>query len=298
MSGITLEGLMHADTAGLWAAAADWDRLVEQIDDTVEDLVRGTRDLPHHWLGDGSRAALDRNHELQLEIGNAHLYCGQIAAAIRRFAEDLDQCRRMLRAVVAEAEGDGMRIDLAGGLITAGLESAGAVDAYVAQIDQILARADDADLRAREAIERNVLREEDRPEGELPELYTDFLVLETAPSFKAATWHEMHPLNRDRLIEEHPELVGPAVGLPSDARDRANRLLLRRAKADLLARRDRLDAVRDGAAGRATMNVDAGLAAIAAVERRPGRLLSYPPAVLAEGDPAWDDYVPPVERRK
>jgi hypothetical protein len=119
----------------------------------------------------------------------------------------------------------------------------------------------------------------------------------------AQAWHEIHPLNREQLIEQHPELVGPAVGLPSDARDRANRLLLARNRAALLARQQRLEEQHDGAASRATMDTERGLADIAAIERRlaaePGsRLMSYPPAVLAEGDPKWDNYVPPVKLRK
>ena len=68
-----------------------------------------------------------------------------------------------------------------------------------------------------------------------------------------------------------------------------------RTKADLLARRDRLDEVQDGAGSRAVMDVERGLAEIADVERRlaagPGaRLLGHHPPVIGAADPRWDNY--------
>ncbi|HEX5200227.1 WXG100 family type VII secretion target [Paractinoplanes rhizophilus] len=304
MAGISLPGLLGADPGRLRAAAARWDRLVEDIDDTVEDLVQGTRELPDFWVGDGAQAAQERNRRLQLQIGNAHRYCGKIAETLRRFAYDVEHYQQMLHSVVAEARADGMAVDLASGRITAPLTGTRAsVDSYLAQIEEILAKTNDADRLARETLDRNRIREEERPAGELPEVTPDFLLVDIGPALRAQAWHEIHPLNREQLIEQHPELVGPAVGLPSDARDRANRLLLARNRAALLARQQRLEEQHDGAASRATMDTERGLADIAAIERRlaaePGsRLMSYPPAVLAEGDPKWDNYVPPVKLRK
>ncbi|WP_433366564.1 hypothetical protein ACQPZX_37965 [Actinoplanes sp. CA-142083] len=304
MAGISLQGLLDADTGRLRAVAAGWDRLVEDIDDTVEDLVQGTRDLPHFWAGDAAQAAQQRNQQLQLQIGNAHRYCGKIAETLRRFAHDVEHYQQMLHGVVAEARADGMEVDLAAGRITAPVTGTQAsVDAYVSQIEEILARTNDADRLAREMLDRYQLREEERPEGELPEVTTDFLLVDIGARPRAQAWHDIHPLNREQLIEEHPELVGPAIGLPSDARDRANRLLLGRNKAALLARQQRLDEQHDGAASRATMDTEAGLADIAAIEKRladepKSRLMNYPPAVLADSDPEWDNYVPPVKLKK
>jgi hypothetical protein len=121
-------------------------------------------------------------------------------------------------------------------------------------------------------------------------------------AYIAGVWHGLHQLNRDKLINEHPELVGAAEGVPSADRDRANRLLLGRAKQQILDRQAGLDALHDGADSRATLNADAQLADIRAVEQRlagsPGSyLLGYPPALVGKGDPKWDDYVPPVNRK-
>lgn len=303
MISISLRGLLDADTAALRAAAARWETLAAEVDATVEDLIGAARGLPDHWAGDGAQAAQERGRQLQLEIGNAHRYCATIAATVRGFADDVEHYRQMLYAVVAEARGRGMTIDLATGRITAPLTPpAGApparasVDSYVAQIEEILAKANAADRQARQVIEANRVGEQERPDGELPEVSTDFLILETAPSYKAEVWYGLHELNRDKLIQDHPELVGPAVGLPSEARDRANRLLLARAKAGLLARRARLDEMLDGAGSRAVVDVDRGLAEVVAAESKDGYLLGYPPAVFGKGDPEWDDYVPPVGR--
>ena len=301
MISISLEGLLGANTAALRAAAAHWEKLATDVDGTVEDLVGGTRDLPHHWVGDGASAAEERNRRLQLEVGNAQQYCVEIAAAVRGFADDVEHYRQMLYGVVAEARGRGMTIDLATGRITAPLtQPAGVrlaqagVDSYLAQIEEILAKANDADRRARQVIEANQVGDQERPDQALPGVSTDFLTLATEPGYKARAWHDMHQLNRDRLVEEHPELVGPALGLPSADRDRANRLLLARAKAGLLARRARLDEMLDGAGSRAVVDVDRGLASIEEAERTDGYLLGYPPAVFGKGDPKWDDYVPPA----
>jgi uncharacterized protein YukE len=295
---ISLPGLLDADTAALRAVAQRWERLVAEIDETVEDLARGTRDLPHHWSGDAAEAAQRTNLRLQVQIGNAHRYCDAIAVAIRGFADELDECRRMLHGVVAEAAGRGVSIDLASGRVTSTLSGPAGVDAYQREIEEIVAQADDADRRATQVLERNGLGDWDLPDDRLPEVYPD-VVLATAnysPEYRAQWWHAQHQLNRDRIIAEYPEVIGAGEGLPSAVRDQANRLLLRRHKDDLLARRDRLDTRQDGAGSRAVLDVDARLAEIDGVEHRlaaPGaRLLGLDPPLVTHGDPRWDDYVP------
>jgi uncharacterized protein YukE len=300
---ITLQGLLHADTGKLRDVAAQWDRLVEDIDDTVEDLVRGTRELPDLWIGEGSQAAQERNKQLQLQIGNAHRYCGKIAEIVRRFAYDLEHYQQMLQSVVAEARGNGMTVDLTSGTITAPLTTAAdagaaqaSVDSYVSQIEEIVAKANDLDRKAKEAVEAQQIRDDERPEGELPEVVTDFLTFGMGAAYIANVWHGLHPLNRDQLITEHPELVGAAEGVPSADRDRANRLLLARDKQQALAHAE------SDAVSRATLNASDRLAGLRAVEKQladsPGSyLLSYPPAVVGQGDPKWDNFVPPVNKK-
>ncbi|MCT2582905.1 alpha/beta hydrolase family protein [Actinophytocola gossypii] len=60
------------------------------------------------------------------------------------------------------------------------------------------------------------------------------------PEENAAYWRSLTPEQRDRLARERPELVGSRDGFPTTHRDIANRILLDREKAALLAERDRL----------------------------------------------------------
>jgi uncharacterized protein YukE len=290
--GITLQGLLRADTGTLRAVADHWDRLVADIDATVEDLVVGTRDLPNHWTGAAATAAQEESTRLQAQVGNAHRYCAAIGAAVRGFADDLEQHRRLLHGIVAEAEGRGVRIDLGTGRITAPLDAGlvdgpevaqVGVDAYVRQITEILARVNEADRRARLVIDDNVFGDYQLPGDDLPP-YDEVVVLASAsydPGSRARWWSAQHQLNRDRAIEEHPEIIGAGEGIPVADRDRANRLMLRRAKADLQARQARFDEMRGGAASRATTDVDARLADIADLEERLSRpgthLVGYQP---------------------
>jgi uncharacterized protein YukE len=314
---ITLEALVHADTGRIRDAAAGWEKIADELDATVEQMARGTGDLPNHWEGDAAEAAEQRNRTFQIEIGNVPHGFHVVAQQLRDLAEKFEHCRQMVYAVVDDARADSMRVDLRTGQIsTTGpvtTDSVAAVqgimDGLAGRLTQILAQVNDADGEMSDMIDgtgydRTPLNDELAETGSNDFLLQDYQFLQDddySPNFKAQAWNDMHQLNRDRLITEHPELIGPTVGLPTVDRDRANRLLLARARTDALARQERLDAMQDGAAGRATMNTESELADIAAVQRKlattPGaRLLGYPPAVIGAADPQWDDWRPPARR--
>ena len=243
---ITLSGLLAADTPALRAVAAHWSRLVEDVDAAVLDLGAATQDLPHHWSGPDAQAAADRAGTLRTQIGNAHLKCAVIATAMRTFADDLEQCKRMLDNVVGEARGRGLTIDLRSGTVTAPLGApAGAgeqqlsVDAYAAQISEIIQRADAADAKARAVLADNSIAEwADLPtklhyRERMDDL--DRMVFPTLTSdSQAQVWQYAHPVEKERVIAEQPEVYGSAPGVPPADRDRANRLLLAREKSALL----------------------------------------------------------------
>jgi uncharacterized protein YukE len=314
---ITLEALLHADTGRIRAAADGWEKVADELDATVEQMARGTGDLPNHWAGDAADAAQQITRLLQIEIGNIPHGCHVVSQQLRGLAERFEHCRRLVSAVVDDAKADSMRVDLRTGQIsTTGpvtTDSVAAVQGIMAELaqrlTQIVAQADDADRQAADLIDamspdRNPLNPELAETGANDFLLQDYQFLRNddySPDFKAQAWNDMNQLNRDRLITEHPELIGPTVGLPTADRDRANRLLLARARTAALARQEGLDAAQDGAASRATMNVDRQLADIAAVQRQlattPGaRLLGFPPAVIGNADPRWDDWRPPAQR--
>ena len=282
---ITLQGLRYADVEGLRAVAARWQRLAITVDTVVEDLGRATRDLPDHWFaGPAAQAAQERGATLRAQAGTAYGHCAAIGAAIRDFADELDQHQRMLDAVVREAEAGGLHIDLGSGRITVSIDRAAVdprIDTYAHQISQIVAAAAEADRRAVQVLEAHQVREEVALSTSVPH-YDDMAVLALAtatPSARAQWWLAQHPLNQERAIAEHPDIIGPAQGLPIRDRDTANRLRLSRAKEALLAARDRHDALRGGAGSRASAEVDDRLAAVAELEGRlRGReLLDYQP---------------------
>ena len=243
---VTVAGLFEADTAVLRAVAARWSRIVEDVDTAVADLGTGTRDLPHFWTGPDARAAVDRAGRLRTRIGNAHLKCATIAAAMRTFADDLEHCKRMLHNVVDEARGRGLTVDLRAETITAPAGTlAGtdaqqrAVDTHAVQVSEIVARAGAADAKTRAVLSATSVAEWADLPSELH--YTEQMDAIDQAAFPTLTsdtqariWEFAHPLEKERVIAEQPEVYGAAPGLPAADRDRANRLLLAREKSALL----------------------------------------------------------------
>jgi hypothetical protein len=96
-------------------------------------------------------------------LAAGHGHCVAIAAAIREFAGDVEDNRRQLHGLVAEARRGGLWIDLVSGLITAPIGVA--VDAYAQQIAEIVARVNDADRRTADVLDRHKYREDRVPEA-------------------------------------------------------------------------------------------------------------------------------------
>lgn len=66
------------------------------------------------------------------------------------------------------------------------------------------------------------------------------------PADNAAWWATLSPAQRKALTGDHPELIGPRDGLPAEARDGANRILLDATRAQLAGQRDDLQHRLDG----------------------------------------------------
>lgn len=62
-----------------------------------------------------------------------------------------------------------------------------------------------------------------------------------SPADTAAWWRTLSPAQQDRVLEEHPEWLGGADGIPFAVRDRANRALLPRVRDGLRAEIERLE---------------------------------------------------------
>ena len=79
-----------------------------------------------------------------------------------------------------------------------------------------------------------------------------------SPADNAAWWATLSPNQRKVLTNDHPELIGPRDGLPSEARDAANKTQLDRTRADLASQRDgiqhQIDGLRHTAGGDIVLN--------------------------------------------
>lgn len=318
---ISPRALMQADTAALRGVAGQWLDAVEAVDDAAADLGTATQDLPYHWSGDDSLAAQERVTRLRTRIGNAHRRLVSIADAVRGFADEIDDCRRLLRLVVDEAQSERIAVDLDSGTVTAPLRplddsgpAQASVDSYVAQITEIIERAMNADTRARELLSATQFRDEESLSDQLgyrdrfDEVDRDAF-RNYSPSGMAHVFHYGHPLETERLIEEEPEVYGAADGVPSEQRDRANRILLDRERAALVDQQALLSAATDTPADpmsgpeqhRDLDVVDERLAAIDRLQARlddPDQpklyLVDYRPGQetttrLTPADPTWDD---------
>ncbi|MEV4348718.1 hypothetical protein AB0J83_30030 [Actinoplanes sp. NPDC049596] len=265
---ISLPALLRADLAAVRSVAEQWMRLGLRLDRAVEDLTLRTSDLEDHWFGGtAAQAARDKGVRLRVRLGNAHDNCVATGVAVREFADDLDQCRRLLDQLVTEARARGLRIDLDSGEITVPLALAGSVtqatvDGYAEQIGQVLARADEADRRAAAILARNSYREDFGPGDQLPDYpRIDGPALAAwSPKSRAEWWLGLHPMIQDRIITEQPDIVAAATGLPAHDRDTAHRLLEARARQSLLASRAQDEALRGEAASRASTEREKRLA--------------------------------------
>ncbi|SNY65621.1 hypothetical protein [Paractinoplanes atraurantiacus] len=272
---ISLQALLRADLAAVRGVAEQWMRLGLRIDRAVEDLTLRTSDLEDHWFsGEAAQAARDKGVHLRVRLGNAHDNCVATGVAAREFADDLDQCRRLLDQLVAEARGHGLQIDLASGEITVPLALAGSVtqttvtqatiDAYAQQISQVLTRADEADQRAAAILGRNSYREDFGPDDKLPD-YPKIdgpSLAAWTPRNRAEWWLGLHPMIQDRLITEQPDIIATATGLPTRDRETAARLLRTRAEQSLLASRAQDESLRGDTGSRARTEREQQLSAL------------------------------------
>ncbi|MFI5931825.1 alpha/beta hydrolase [Actinoplanes sp. NPDC051494] len=256
MSGITLKLLMDTDVSGVEQAAQAWLGLAEQIDDTAEGLIRGTRPLEDAWPdGTAGAAAVDRAAKLRAEVSNAEPPCRRIGKQLQQFADGIQDLQELYLVVQGSAAQQGITIDLATGTVTASpgtVASAGRPDMvtslvndYVTQLQDILGRAAELDASTANLISVN-----------LPDTSTGFGTGSMSPVSEqtlrdqagrtpaevAAWWSALTPQQQEDAIQDYPELVGWLNGVPATDRDTANRLRLDNDQEALTVRKNAVDA--------------------------------------------------------
>lgn len=209
---IDAETLREADFDALAAVGEQWAafaaHLTEQVEALEETLGGGLHE--DNWDGESAEAARERIRAavagLEQRIGPA----GRAAAAIADAVEDFHACRDELEALLSE------NVDL---------DDPSPEDA--ARLAAVLGRAAAVD---EELAARIGLVAETEPVGAERLAAADpalalAALLDSGASPKAVNdlWESLSGAEQAALIEGRPDLVGPADGVPADARDEANR---------------------------------------------------------------------------
>jgi hypothetical protein len=234
---------LWAADPGDWAAAGTaWQGLVAGlVDPRRAALGAAAGTLRAAWAGPAAVAAGERVDQLRAELTALAPAAIEADQVLAEFAARLRLARARLQEAIALADAGGVRLDRRGRASADPGAARPGVAAPVAQVAAAVAAALDAAAAAdREAA------------GRLDELATAAgagwvappppgrPAPGAAPATVRAWWSGLTAAQRRWLVAREPELVGRLDGVPVAARDQANRLLIDRRRAALLAERRRL----------------------------------------------------------
>jgi hypothetical protein len=253
VAAMTLQVLSEVSAERVAASAQAWLSMAQDLDDTTEDLIRGSRDLEDVWPSGTS--AQRKVAGLRTEASNAYQPCRRVAEALRQHADTVRGLQQMLREITAEATGQGLAVDIAAGTVTAppgrytdtasAQAAAQQINAYVRQLEALLDQAVQLDERTASVVGAG-----------LPDAQTGFGSL-GAPVLSEATvraqqgrppqevhawWESLTPEQQEQVLADYPALAGGLDGVPATDRDTANRTVLDR---DVIALTDRRHALDD-----------------------------------------------------
>ncbi|WP_051325498.1 alpha/beta hydrolase [Glycomyces tenuis] len=219
---IGFSALQEADFDVLAAVGERWTAFAAHLSEQVEALegVLDRQLSEDHWAGDAPDAARERIKAAVAELEQRIDPAGKAAAAIADAVEAFRECQADLGELAAEAEAAG---------VVLGAEGDGdSSPEFAERLAAILDRATEVDeeLGARiglvadtAAPGRTPLSAAEDPAAEL----TEMLASGASPKEVNGWWDSLSGTAQDALVAGSPELVGSADGVPSDARDEANR---------------------------------------------------------------------------
>ena len=246
---VTLEALRRSRPEVLRQVAAALARERGLLGEVLTELVAG-RILSIRWVGPAALAADLRGDVLLREVSARHRGVTTTCAALSRAADDLEMAKALVRQAERRAADAGGWLDSMGRLVLpCGVGGLGdvAVLAFAAReqerlhwdVDALVARA----LGQSEAADRELARSLSSVVSDnacFPAPTREGLL--TPPSLppgrpaewlayaSAAWWQALSPPERDWVVREHPEWVGPRDGIPAWTRHAANLVLLGRAE--------------------------------------------------------------------
>jgi Alpha/beta hydrolase len=252
---VTYEELRAADPAPYQRAADVWRAAAKTVRDQAGDLVTARTRLGDAWPdGDAADAGWERTTNLvsRLDAINAALmsldqvlstHASGITHAKNLLEDGLDLAGRYGVAINADGTVD---IPRQGGQVQASM--IGIVDEISARIDTAVQYANDLDTTT--AADLYAL---------FPSVAESMTVVDLSsvprpgsdPAAVKEWWDGLTFAQQRWLIENDPAAIGRLDGIPADARDQANRILLEESKRDLEAQKrdlqSRMDALADPA---------------------------------------------------
>jgi hypothetical protein len=288
--------LWAADPGAWRVAGAAWRAVLELVDRRRAQLRAAGARLVAGWSGPAGRAADARLAGPPAVLTGGRPAFIEIDQVLAEFAAAVTRARALLAAAVEAADAAGVLVDRHGRVSRApaaapaagdaGPDAGHSVRAVAARIAAALALAETADRTAA---------------GRLTALATAAGVGWTAhpgpagrpdggePAAVRRWWEGLTAAQRRWLVAHDPALVGRADGVPADARDQANRLLLAERGADPLAGRaaalaDRLDSDAGQRAYLLALDQAADGRAVVAIGNpdRADHVISYVPGTQAD----------------
>ncbi|HEX2773588.1 MAG TPA: alpha/beta hydrolase, partial [Micromonosporaceae bacterium] len=305
---ITYEKLLSADPAAWRAAGRAWQQVSDLVDARAAEVAGTAAGLRRRWSGPASVAAGRAVERVRGDLVGSRPAFVDVDQVLAEYAAALGAARASLVAAVGSAPA-GVVVD-PGGLVSVELsvqpgEAATrrvAAGRVAAAIEAALALAAAADGQAAHRLAGLAANACSGWTAQPPPY-------RPAPGAEPADvrrwWDGLDPAQRRWLVQHEARLVGRLDGVPADARDQANRLLLEDQSADLreqrsalLARRPRTLAVlRDLARLRRTLDgIDAIRDRLTAGTGPRAYLLALDPSgdgrsVVAVGNPDRADNV-------
>jgi hypothetical protein len=251
---ITYEKLLSVDAAQWRTAGRSWHGVSDLVDARAAEVARTAAGLRQWWSGPASLAARRSMDTMRRDLVASRPAFIQIDQVLAEYATALAAARAALVAAAAAAPA-GVVVDPLGLVSVAPNPTGSAVEvaARHTAADQVTAAVRGA-LEVAAAADRDAAR---RLAALAAEASTGWAAeppaYRPAPDAEPAAvrrwWDGLDPAHRRWLVQQEASLVGRLDGVPADARDQANRILLEeqratleRRRSELLGRRPRLPA--------------------------------------------------------
>ncbi|WP_439675838.1 alpha/beta hydrolase [Embleya sp. MST-111070] len=256
---VTVSGLRDAALGGLDRVVAEWAELAAALDALAGRATTGVGGPLHasHWAGAdadaAARAVAGRGEQVAVAAQEARC----VLTVLDTAAEQLRAAQREVRVGLAEAASAGFSLSEDGRVLRADPGRGADVATVERRLAEPVRRAAEIDDRCARALGRLY----PTPAADWADTAADRMAVTALagvrpgtipkgdPAAAARWWAGLSATDRARYQAAYPALLGATDGLPTEVRDRANRVALAEAKAAVTAELATARAERD-AAGR------------------------------------------------